>query len=87
MNVCRIHASAMASEPAPGSQARRPNAYQFAQAKTEPHQLRSVPMFDTPAMPVSAYGSTPPSMTLATVEPFPFANVSARSASSKSGPR
>ncbi len=59
----------------------------MAQAKTEPHQLRSVPTLATPAMPVSAWPCSVPSITFATVEPSPFACVSARSTSSKSGAR
>jgi hypothetical protein len=54
VNVIRIHSSAISSEPRVWSQARRPKAYQLAHAKTEPHQLRSLPTFETPAMPVSA---------------------------------
>ena len=47
-NVRRIHSSAIAPDVSSWSQARRPKAYQFAQANTEPHQLRSVPMLATP---------------------------------------
>src|ERR671914_328285 len=55
VNVMRIHSSASAVDVSDGFQARRPNACQLAQAKTEPHQLRSVPVFATPAIPVRSY--------------------------------
>jgi hypothetical protein len=87
VNVIRIHSSAISAEPSSGSQARRPKAYQFAQAKTEPHQLRSVPVLATPAIPVSRWPSRVPSTTFATVDPSPFAYVSARSTSSQRGAR
>ena len=51
-------------DPSIGSQASRPNAYQFARRTSEPHQLRSVPTLATPAMPVSAWPSSDPSTTL-----------------------
>ena len=52
VKVMRTHSSAMACADRSGSQARRPKAYQLAWSKCDPVQLRSAPMFDTPAMPV-----------------------------------
>src|SRR5678815_587842 len=91
-NVMRTQSSAIARDEADGFQARRPKTYQLAWSKSEPLQLRSRPMFATPAMPVSLVldGLPPysdPSMTFATVEPLLRTNVSAARTSSYSGPR
>src|SRR5438067_8655660 len=86
VNVCRTQSRAMSVELASGSHARRPYAYQFAWLNCEPVQSRSLPMFDTPAIPVHRYGSIAPSTTFATVEPFPFAYVSDFSVSSNTRP-
>ena len=65
-------------EESSGFHASRPNTYQLAWSKCEPLQLRSLPMFATPAMPVrpllnSVPRCSSPSMTFATVEPLPRA--------------
>src|SRR2546426_5878209 len=77
-NVMRIHSSAMAADDSMWSHASRPNAYQLAWLKSEPVQSRSVPTLATPAMPWIAF---------ATVEPGPWAYVSAWKTSSHSGAR
>ena len=48
----RSHSSAIAADASAWSQASRPKAYQLAQREDRPHQLRSVPVLATPAMPV-----------------------------------
>src|SRR5215475_7807998 len=87
VNVIFTQSSAMARDDASGSHASRPNAYQLAWLKVDPDQSRSVPMFDTPAMPVSLLPNSEPSITRSTVEPGPLAWVSDCSTSSHIGPR
>src|ERR1041385_532852 len=86
-NVRRVHSSAIAAGDAAGSQASRPNAYQFAWLKCDPVQFRSVPVLATPAMPVRREPKSEPSPTRATAEPLPFTHVSADSASENRVPR
>ena len=65
----------------------RPYTYQLAWLKCEPVQFASLPMLATPAIAVLAEPCTVPSMTRATVEPWPLAYVSAFRTSSNNGPR
>src|SRR5947208_16045713 len=81
-NVMRVHSAATVADDSLGSQARRPNAYQLAWLKSEPHQSRSFPMFATPARPRILAATSEP-----TPPVDPGAYVSARSTSSPSGAR
>src|SRR5262245_438729 len=88
-HVIRTHSFATDSALSDGSppHASRPNANQFPWLKSEPVQFESAPTFETPAMAVRAYPWSDPSMTFATVDPFPFVQVSASSTSLKREPR
>ena len=71
-----VHSFAICSDESRGFQARRPKAYQFACNRWCPVQLRSEPVFATPAMPLRRCRYNVPFTTLLTVDPRPFAYVS-----------
>jgi hypothetical protein len=72
LKVIRIQSSAMSSDLASGFQANLPKAYQLAWAKGWPHQLMSVPIFATPAIPEKLRFVSDPLITFETVEPSPL---------------
>src|SRR5450432_1421010 len=51
--VSRVHSETMSCEDRFGSQAKRPNAYRFACARSNPSQLVSRPTLETPTNPPS----------------------------------
>ena len=86
-NVRRAHSSAMRSARRPGSQARRPNAYRFASARSWPSQLGASPTFDTPTKPPSGRPKVRPVTSWATGVPLRPACMSKSSTSCHIGAR